>query len=448
MNDDLVTTGDRLAGRYRLDVGLAFGGTSAIWRAYDERLDRAVAVKVPVSSDARFEPERLRAEARITARVDHPAVVEIYDYGQAVSPSGRVVPFAVMPLLAGDPLGARLADGPLPWRDAIAVASRVADVLAATHRTGVVHQDVSAENVLLTDQGAVLLDFGLAVEVDSRDPVGRYAGTPPYVAPERVAGSPPHPAGDVYSLGVLLFEMLTGRRPFPETTWEELAEATREDPGPEPGGVPGLPGSAAALCGRMLAAEPADRPDAVECGVALEASLAPAMPGRPLLAAAVAGAASVVLAAVLLSPSEPNPGDGSMGLSDGGSAGVAEPSPRPDVETDRDDMVDDEPGGVDESGEEMDEAADDEPAAASPDAAVDAFLAGLDDGLAAGAIRSDVHLDLTQVASNLYRDGEYAGDDVELLRSKLDDRYREGALNRSAWADLHAEVDAIAAAAR
>lgn len=448
MADDLVRVGDRLVGRYRLDARIATGGTSVIWRAHDERIDRGVAVKVPVSPDAMFEPERLQAEARITASVDHPAVVEVYDYGQAITPSGRVVPFAVMPLLAGKPLGARLVDGPLPWRDALAAASRIADVLVAVHRAGVVHQDVSAENVLVTDQGAVLLDFGLAVEVGSSDPIGKYAGTPPYVAPERAAGASPHPTGDVYSLGVLLFEMLTGRRPYPEATWEELAAATREGTGPEPDGVAGLPGSVAVLCRRMLAAKPDDRPDTVECREVLKSALAPAMPGRPLVAAAVAGAASIVVAAVLLSPSEPSPGDGSADEGHESPGEVVPPQDR-HVEGAGEAGADNAPDGGGEPRDGLGRSENVANAGAPADpvlVALEGFLTSLDDGLDAGAIRPDVHLDLAQVASNLYSDDELGGEGVSGLRRKLDERYREGAIDWLVWAELHADVDGIAAA--
>lgn len=432
-----MAAGDRLAGRYRLDARIAAGGTSAIWRAHDERIDRAVAVKVPVSPDAKFDPERLRAEARITASIDHPAVVEVYDYGQAVTPSGRVVPFAVMPLLAGVPLGARLVDGPLQWRVALTVASRVADVLAAAHRAGVVHQDVSAENVLLTDRGAILLDFGLAVEVGSRDPVGRYAGTPPYVAPERAAGSPAHPSSDVYALGVLLFEMLMGRRPYPETTWDELTAVTRHGPGPNPDGASAV---IADLCSRMLAAEPADRPGMAECKQVLNAALAHRRYGR-LAAVAVAAVAVVALAAVLDGTSDPGADDVTAG--DDGVA-VVEPRHRDAGTGDPGSTTDDREAGkpAETSGPDV-EAAPSDPAFA----ALEAFVASLDDSLTSGDIRPDVHLDLEQVATNLYWDQRFADDGVAQLRRKLDDRFGEGAVTQAVWEQLHNDVDAIAAAA-
>jgi len=442
--DDLVSAGDRLAGRYRLEERIAAGGTSAIWRAYDERIERAVAIKVPLSPGATFEPGRLRAEARITATLDHPAVVEVYDYGQAVTSSGRVVPFAVMPLLAGEPLGARLAGGPLHWREALTIAARVASVLAVAHRAGVVHQDVSAENVMLTDRGPVLLDFGLALEVGSWESVGNDAGTPPYVPPERAAGAAAHPAGDIYALGVLLFEMLVGHRPFPETTWDEVAASSPDRPVPAPPRVRGLPGAVSALCQRTLAAQPDDRPDAAECVAVLEAALV--SPHRARLVLATVAILGATAAAIALQPDTDRLADAGRMAGEAGSpetvarGGVHAPTDgkRVDDETDQADT------GLEPAAGRLDgdSRGADDPALA----ALDTFLTSLDVALDAGTIRPDVHLDLGQVATNLYwADTQPDIDPVAELRRKIDDRYREGTIARTVWERLDADVDELAA---
>ncbi|GLW10411.1 hypothetical protein Misp01_55390 [Microtetraspora sp. NBRC 13810] len=256
--------GDVLTRRYRLLERIASGGMSAIWRAFDQSLHRMVAVKVldgPLGGD-HGERELMRREARATARLIHPDAIEVYDYGETVTSGGRMAAFVVMRLLDGTPLADRITEGPLPWREAVTIAARVATVLAAAHERGIVHRDVTAENVLITPDGSKLLDFGIAAfvgeQVDER--VAEY-GTPPYVAPERLAGAITDPAVDVYSLGVLLFEMLVGRTPYPETTWAEVEAACREGPPPVPA-APGLPGEVGALCRRCLDADPAARPSA------------------------------------------------------------------------------------------------------------------------------------------------------------------------------------------
>ncbi|WP_345022584.1 serine/threonine-protein kinase, partial [Nonomuraea roseoviolacea] len=250
--------GDVLARRYVLLERIASGGTSVLWRARDSALERLVAVKV-----LQEERELARREARTTARLEHPDAIEVYDYGETVTARGRVAAYVVMRLLDGVPLAERLSAGPLPWREAAATAARIARVLEAAHRQGIVHRDVSAENVLLTGSGPKLLDFGIAAPIGDPDD---QRGTPPYVSPERLAGAPVHPAVDVYALGVLLYEMFTGAPPYPETTWEELEGARRTRPCPRPAGVPG---ELAALCARCLDPSPARRPTAGDVALRL-----------------------------------------------------------------------------------------------------------------------------------------------------------------------------------
>ncbi|MFF0243338.1 protein kinase domain-containing protein [Streptosporangium sandarakinum] len=261
-----LQAGDVLARRYDLVEPIAAGGMSVIWRAFDRSLQRQVAVKVldgDLGSD-RGDRELIRREARATARLIHPDAIEVYDYGETVTARGRLAAYVVMRLLEGRPLADRIAEGPLPWREAAAIAARLAAVLATAHARGIVHRDVTAENVLLTADGAKLLDFGIAAFIgEGDDDHASDYGTPPYVAPERLTGTTADPAGDVYALGVLLFEMLTGGPPYPERTWEEIENARREGPPPEVR-APGLPSGIAALCRSCLSADPAERPKARE----------------------------------------------------------------------------------------------------------------------------------------------------------------------------------------
>ncbi|MFI7633788.1 serine/threonine-protein kinase [Nonomuraea sp. NPDC049400] len=288
--------GDVLARRYLLLDPLARGGMSVIWRAFDQSLHRMIAVKVLTASLHTGDGERAsaRSEARAAARFIHPDSIEIYDYGETVTTKGGVAAYVVMPLLDGMPLAERIEQGPLPWPEAATIALRLARVLMAGHARGLVHRDVTAENVLLTADGPKLLDFGIAAWAGDPDDD---RGTPPYVAPERLLGAPTHPAVDVYALGVLLYAMLTGRTPYPETTWEEIEAARRTYPPPR---VVGVPHAVASLCQRCLAHRPEARPTAAEFASALNSALGTATLGRHVRRGlTVAGSAAVALSALL-----------------------------------------------------------------------------------------------------------------------------------------------------
>jgi serine/threonine-protein kinase len=180
-----------------------------------------------------------------------------------------------MELLDGRNLADRLASGPLPWPDAVRTAAQVASGLAAAHRMGVVHRDVKPGNVMLTATGAKVLDFGIAALAGSRPEGdgGWLVGTPAYAAPERLDAGPPDPADDVYSLGALLYEALTGRPPLPVATWDEAEEAHRRSPSVAPPSVPGLPSAVAALVLACLSRDPDRRPRAQEMADALDAAI-------------------------------------------------------------------------------------------------------------------------------------------------------------------------------
>ncbi|PGH42576.1 serine/threonine protein kinase [Micromonospora sp. WMMA1996] len=277
-----LQAGRLLARRYRLIDRIGAGGMSVIWRARDEVLDRVVAVKVlapSLAADARFR-DMVREEARSAAQLDHPHVTAVHDYGETVAPDGSITSFVVMELLSGEELEHRLTEGPLPWPTAVETGAQVAEALAAAHRLGIVHRDVTPANVMMTGNGAKVLDFGIATRVGApdEDEDGGTFGTPAYVAPERLDGAPAQPATDVYSLGVLLFETLTGQPPYAAETWEQLSAALADSPAPTLDGVPGLPRPVAEICLRCLDRDPRRRPTAHRVAAVLRDQLLPADP--------------------------------------------------------------------------------------------------------------------------------------------------------------------------
>ena len=256
-----------LGGRYRLVGMLGTGGMSVVWRGYDQVLDRQVAVKVLNSSMAadRTVRHRIRLEAQAAARLCHPNITSVYDYGETTRRGGDTVPFVVMELVDGYPLARRLAGAAaLPWPEAVAACADVAAALAAAHARGIVHRDVTPHNVMLTAAGAKVVDFGISALVGEVDlaPDGTLLGTPAYLAPERLAGRPVGPATDVYALGLLAYRALTGELPWHAATTAQMLRAhLYTEPAPLPP-VDGLPGNLAGLVLACLAKEPADRPRA------------------------------------------------------------------------------------------------------------------------------------------------------------------------------------------
>ncbi|MFG3436614.1 serine/threonine-protein kinase [Nonomuraea sp. NPDC047897] len=426
--------GDVLARRYVLLERIATGGTSVLWRAHDRALERLVAVKV-----LQEERELARKEARTTARLAHPDAIEVYDYGETVTPQGRVAAFVVLRLLDGVPLAERLLAGPLPWREAAATAARVARVLEAAHTQGIVHRDVSAENVLLTASGPKLLDFGIAAVTGDPDDE---RGTPPYVSPERLTGAPVHPAADVYALGVLFHQMLTGALPYPETTWEELETARRTAPGPRPASVPH---ELAVLCQRCLDPVPAARPGAGEVAELLARALARARLGRGLRrgAAAVALAAFAGTALWFGSPGEPSRegGDRAPALAGGRPPGTSPADGRSPVR--QEPLPRETPAGLPAAAPLVTASPRHALVSRSLPRAVDRFHGALAAGAAGGRIRSDVALDLRQSLAHAS-----SARQVAEVRRKLDDRLREGAVEPGLRGDLDGLLAEIAAAFR
>jgi serine/threonine-protein kinase len=282
--------GGLVGDRYRLIERLGTGGMSVVWRAHDQVLGRAVAVKVlspQLAGDDRFR-DRLRQEALAAARLCHPHITNIFDFGESSLDEHRTVPYVVMELNDGESVAARLSrQGPIPWRDAVVIAAEVASALATAHARGVVHRDVTPANVMLTGTGAKVVDFGISALVGQQDaaPDGSLLGTPAYLAPERLGGGEVAPAADVYALGLLLYRTLTGRLPWPAgNTAQALRAHLFADPEPVPS-LPGMPVEVADLCLRCLAKQPEDRPDAAVVAEAL-AALAGFQPIIPPVVAA------------------------------------------------------------------------------------------------------------------------------------------------------------------
>ncbi|MER5704600.1 protein kinase [Micromonospora sp. NPDC002296] len=280
------TPGLRLHDRYVLRARIGLGGMSEVWLADDEVLHRPVAVKALAGQPAADPQLRatIQREARAAARLTHPHVTQVYDYGEATLAGGTVLPYLVMELVDGHSLADRLTAGPLPWPEAVRVAGQVAAALAAAHRIGVVHRDVKPGNVMLTGTGAKVLDFGIAALAgpSSGHSGELMMGTPGYVAPERMTPGPPDPASDVYALGALLYRALTGSAPLPVQTWADAVEVhARRVPVP-PLRVTGLPPDVAALTLACLDVDPARRPTAAELAARLGAA-PPAEPPTALL---------------------------------------------------------------------------------------------------------------------------------------------------------------------
>lgn len=294
-----------LNGRYRLGDRIGKGGTSVVHRAYDELLERDVAIKVLLGSD-RAARQRIRAEARAAARLSHPNVTNVYDYGEAMTRSGEYAPYVVMELLPGPTLARRLEDGPLPAVEGLRICAEVAAALAAAHERGLVHRDVKPANVMLTPSGAKVVDFGTAAAVGQPeiDFDGQLLGTPAYLAPERLDAGEVVPASDVYALGLLVHLVLTERLPWKTDTPTQMLRAhVYVEPMPLPP-LDGVPAEVVDLCRRCLAKDPADRPSAGEAAARLaevvtrmraEAAdrprVAAARPGGPAAAAGAGGGA-------------------------------------------------------------------------------------------------------------------------------------------------------------
>jgi serine/threonine protein kinase len=257
--------GVTLADRYRLEQRLDCGGMGTVWRARDVRLGRTVAVKLAERAGGAHAGagRRLRREAAMVGALAQPRVARVFDYFETGEHA-----VLVMELVQGESLAALLRrERRLPAQRAARIAAQLAEALWAIHRVAIVHRDVKPSNVMLTGAGVKLVDFGIAVETQgegldeqTRTAAHLVVGTAAYLAPERVHGGRGGPEADLYALGVVLYQMLAGRLPFPagDTLGTLYAHANAE-----PAELPDeVPDSLRGLCRQLLAKDPGERPGA------------------------------------------------------------------------------------------------------------------------------------------------------------------------------------------
>jgi serine/threonine protein kinase len=269
----VVSAGDEMAGRYRLQELIGRGAMGEVWLAEDQLLHRTVAVKQLLAERATGDDpthaERVMREARIAGRLNHPNAVAVHDLVVADG-----VPIVVMEYVKGESLGARIRErGPLPPAEAARLTADVAGALAAAHAAGIVHRDVKPDNVLLGEDGTVkLVDFGIAKagEDAGLTQTGMTIGTPSYIAPEVARGGVPAPSSDIWSLGTTLYTAVEGHPPFGGGNEGALAVLTRiiNDPIPPPQHA----GPITPTIMRMLDRDPSRRPSAASVRTLLSAA--------------------------------------------------------------------------------------------------------------------------------------------------------------------------------
>ncbi|MDL9936644.1 protein kinase [Gordonia sp. ABSL1-1] len=299
-----LQNGTIIADRYRLMRLIATGGMGQVWEALDTRLNRRVAVKV-LKAEYTNDPEfiaRFRAEAQTTAMLNNPGIANVFDYGETPDrQGGEALAYLVMELVDGEPLNAVISRlGKLSLTNTLDMLEQTGRALQAAHSQGLVHRDVKPGNILITPTGQVkITDFGIAKAVDSA-PVtqtGMVMGTAQYISPEQATGGEATAASDVYSLGVVGYEALSGRRPFLGDGAITVAmKHIRETPPPLPGN---LPAGVRELIEITLAKEPQQRyANGGEFADAVAAVRAGRRPPRPGTAGAAAAAGAAVGAGV------------------------------------------------------------------------------------------------------------------------------------------------------
>jgi len=232
MTDAATRLSSALADRYRIERELGAGGMATVYLARDLRHDRQVAIKVLHADLAHaLGADRFEREIKLAARLSHPHILSLHDSGSA---DGFL--YYVMPYVEGESLRTRIArEGVLPVADAVDIAREVADALGYAHSMGIVHRDIKPDNILLSRGHALLADFGIAravafADAESLTRTGTSIGTPQYMSPEQALGDPVGPASDVYSLGCVLYEMLTGSPPFTGSSSQAVLARHTTDP--------------------------------------------------------------------------------------------------------------------------------------------------------------------------------------------------------------------------
>ena len=267
----------RKIGRYKILGELGRGAMGIVYRAQDPALDRVVALKtIILADDAEGREEyqkRFFLEAKAAGKLTHPSIVTTYDFGEQGG-----VPYLAMELLEGTDLRTRLKEGALPPTEAVYVARQVAEGLGFAHERGIVHRDVKPGNIMLLEGGrAKIMDFGLARmrAADHKTVTGMVLGTPKYMSPEQVAGSPVDQRSDLFSLGIVLFEMLTGARLFgAEDMTQIMHNVTYQEHEPPTRLKPELPAMLDFVVARALKKDPASRyQDAAEFAADLSTCL-------------------------------------------------------------------------------------------------------------------------------------------------------------------------------
>lgn len=285
-----------IAGRYRVDELIGHGGMAKVYRGYDLTLGREVAIKIldaELARDTTFRT-RFRLEAQAASRMSHPSIVRVYDAGDpsATDSSSDEPPYIVMELVKGTLLKDIISAGPVPVEDAVRYVDGILEALDYSHRAGVVHRDIKPGNVMVTDKGQVkVMDFGIARAVsDSSSTVAettQIIGTAAYFSPEQAKGEPVDARADLYSTGVVLYELLTGRQPFRGESPVAVAyQHVSETPIPPTEVNEDAPGALDPIVLRALAKDPYQRyPDAAHFRAALDAAVAGDAPTRKQLGA-------------------------------------------------------------------------------------------------------------------------------------------------------------------
>ncbi|MFJ3790850.1 serine/threonine-protein kinase [Kitasatospora sp. NPDC090091] len=289
----MSSRGTVLGGRYTLTERIGGGGMGSVWRADDQVLARRVAVKIlhpGLVEDGTF-VQRFRREAQLLAGLKHPGIVDVHDYGESGRDGEERTAYIVMELVEGRPLDTVLAEGgPMEPERALGLLATALDALAAAHRQDIVHRDVKPSNLMLRPDGQVTVtDFGIARAVASTKLTASHAviGTALYMAPEQAEGKSVTPASDLYSIGVVAYELLTGKPPFVGESVLEVALKHLREPVPE---LPAaFPEAVRDLVSRALAKQPEERfADAAAMAAAARAAIG-AGPG-PAAAGAAGGA--------------------------------------------------------------------------------------------------------------------------------------------------------------